>query len=147
MNEELEYSKAGEVLTEEFEGIKLAAYQDQRGVWTIGYGHTSGVSEGMTCTADQASDWLLLDLRIAEHEVKAVVTVPLTQGEFDALVDFTFNLGVGNLRSSTMLRLLNVGDYAGAADEFQKWDMCGGWHVAGLLRRRLAEQKEFTNGT
>lgn len=137
------YSRAALSLTENFEGCKLESYQDQVGVWTIGYGHTRGVGPNMTCTQAQAESWLRFDLAIAEAYVNAHVSVALTQGEFDALVDFSFNLGLGALHSSTLLRLLNSGDYAGAAAEFEKWDRAGGNVVAGLLCRRLAEKAEF----
>lgn len=146
MNENLQYSKTGQELTKRFEGCRLVAYQDTRGVWTIGYGHTSGVHAGMTCTQAQAEQWLLEDIQYAVNAVKHYVTVALTQGEFDALVDFVFNVGVRAFAGSTLLRKLNAGDYAGAAHEFKRWDMAGGKHVAGLLRRRVAEENEFNGG-
>ncbi len=137
------YSIAGRELTESFEGCQLSAYQDVKGVWTIGYGHTNGVMPGDTCTQQDAEDWLQQDIQWAAHAVAAEVNVELTQGEFDALVDFVFNVGSGNFRTSTLLKMLNAGDYAGAAHQLEQWDMSGGKHVAGLLRRRLAEEKEF----
>ena len=139
----MQYSGTGLSLTESFEGCRLTAYQDGRGIWTIGYGHTAGVYEGMTCTQAQAAQWLFQDVQSAVGAVNRLVTVPLTQGEFDALVDFTFNAGQGNFASSTMLRLLNSGDYAGAGAQFDVWDKCAGQVCAGLLRRRQAETKEF----
>jgi lysozyme len=139
------YSKTGVQLTERFEGVRLTSYQDSVGIWTIGFGHTFGVTEGMTCTEDQATAWLIEDTAIAQADVNKYVTVTLTQGEFDALVDFAFNVGRGNLNNSTLLKELNAGDYAGAADQFTRWDHAGGVVVAGLLRRRLAEQQEFTS--
>lgn len=139
----MKYSKTGLALTERFEGCKLVAYQDQVGVWTIGYGHTRGVHEGMTCTQAQAEQWLLEDIAAAEQNVNTHVKVPLTQAEFDALVDFDFNCGSGNLDSSTLLKLVNEGDPEDAAKEFEKWDHAGGKVVAGLLRRRQAEEAEF----
>lgn len=139
----MRYSKNGLQLTESFEGCRLVAYQDQVGVWTIGYGHTRGVHAGMTCTQAQAEQWLLEDVAFCETDVNTHVTVPLTQGEFDALVDFGFNLGCASLNDSTLLRLLNAGHYDLAANEFEKWDHAGGKVVAGLLRRRLAEKQEF----
>lgn len=139
------YSKQGIQLTEGFEGCKLVAYQDQVGVWTIGYGHTRGVTEGMTCTQEQAEQWLLEDIQIAVANVNTHVNVEVTQGEFDALVDFAFNCGCKNLDSSTLLKLLNGGaDITRVAAEFEKWDHAGGKVVAGLLRRRIAEEHEFT---
>lgn len=139
----LTYSQNGLKLTESFEGLRLEAYQDQVGVWTIGYGHTSGVTPGMVCTQDQAQAWLLEDVQGASFAVNRMVTVQLNQNQFDALVDFTFNLGSGNLASSTLLRLLNAGDFTGAANEFPKWNHAGGVVVDGLTKRRKAEQELF----
>jgi lysozyme len=97
----------------------------------------------MVITQAQADAWLLEDILWAAEVVNRVVTVTLTQGEFDALTDFVFNDGSGNFESSTMLRLLNSGNYAGAAAQFDLWDHAGGQVVAGLLRRRQAETTEF----
>jgi lysozyme len=138
------YSKQGITLTESFEGVRLTAYQDSVGRWTIGYGHTAGVQPGDVCTQEQADEWLQEDMAWAERVVNALVTIPLSQGEFDALVDFTFNLGSGSLQHSTLLSLVNAGDFEAAALEFEKWDHAGGVVVAGLLRRRQAEEAEFT---
>lgn len=143
MNDSLRYSKAGEELTARFEGCKLTAYQDSKGVWTLGYGHTLGVHEGMTCTQEQALAWLAQDMGWACAVVKRLVRVPLLQNEFDALVDFVFNVGSGNFAASTMLKLLNQGDFGGAAAEFERWDQAGDVELAGLLRRRTAEKGEF----
>jgi len=140
----MEYSQAGLRLTESFEGDRLTAYQDQVGVWTIGYGHTAGVCEGMTCTQEQAEAWLQQDIAWAVSVVNKYITVPVTQGEFDAMVDFTFNLGAGRFAHSRLLQLVNAGDLTGAANEFEKWDYAGGHVVAGLLRRRQAEKDLFT---
>ncbi len=100
---------------------------------------------GMTCTQEQAEQWLQEDVQSAVDAVNRLVTVQLTQNQFDALVDFTFNLGSGNLQSSTLLRLLNAGNYAGAAGEFEKWDKAGGQALPGLLRRRQAERDLFNS--
>jgi lysozyme len=143
MNDDLQYSAAGETVIESFEGYSNTAYKDVGGVWTIGYGHTQDVKPGDICTEEQAQTWLSQDIRWSVDEVKRVVSVPLTQNEFDALVDFVYNVGSGNFESSTMLKLLNSGDYASAAGEFAKWDMASGKQVAGLLNRRLAERDEF----
>lgn len=137
------YSKAGLALTERFESCRLSAYQDQGGVWTIGWGHTAGVKLGDTCTQDQADSWAAEDTQTAANDVNELVKVDLTQGEFDALVDFVYNLGGGAFAGSTLLRRLNSGDYQGAADLFTEWDHIGGTVVAGLLRRRQAEVSEF----
>lgn len=137
------YSAAGLALTQQFEGCSLTSYQDQVGVWTIGYGHTTGVTPGMTITPDQATAFLTQDVQGAVDCVNNNVQVPLTQGQFDALVDFVFNLGAGNFLNSTLLSLLNQGNYAGASQEFPKWDHAGGQVVTGLWRRRMAEQTLF----
>ncbi len=139
------YSKSGEELTERFEGCRLQAYLDSVGRPTIGYGHTRDVALGDTCTMAQADAWLLEDMDWAVNCVNALVVVPLTQGEFDALVDFSFNVGNGNLQHSSLLRMINNGQIEQAANEFEKWDHAGGVQVAGLLRRRLAEKAEFLN--
>lgn len=137
------YSSDGLHLTEGFEGCKLAAYQDQVGVWTIGYGHTRGVVAGLTCTQEEAETWLQEDVQRVADAINRDVKIRLSQPEFDALVDFGFNLGVHALEGSTLWRKLNAGDFDGAAAEFPKWDMAGGHHVVGLLRRRLGEQSLF----
>ena len=140
----LTFSQNGLSLTKKFEGIRLTAYQDQGGVWTIGYGHTgSDVQAGLTITDDQASDLLMKDTAKAVAAVNRLVSVPLTQNQFDALVDFVFNVGAGNFETSTLLRNVNASDFAGAAAEFQKWDHVHGVVVPGLLRRRQAEANLF----
>ncbi len=141
---DLTYSGNGLALTEQFEGLSLDAYQDQVGVWTIGYGHTgSDVAPGLSITQEQAEDLLAQDVASAAAFVNNAVSVALTQNEFDALVDFVFNLGAGAFRSSTLLRNLNAGNYAAAANQFDAWDHAGGTVVAGLLRRRNAETALF----
>jgi lysozyme len=140
----MNYSKTGlHQLTEKFEGCRLVAYQDSVGIWTIGYGHTHGVSQGLIITQPIAESWLLEDTANAVNCVNQYVRVSLSQGAFDALVDFVFNLGCGALQNSTLLRLLNAGDFTNAALEFAKWDHAGGKVVAGLLLRRQAEAEEF----
>ena len=140
----LTYSKDGLTLTEQFEGCRLVAYQDQVGVWTIGDGHTgSGVVSGLTITQDQAEDLLTSDVAASAAYVNAAVMVELQQNEFDALVDFVFNLGRGAFAGSTLLKNLNAGQFDAAAAQFDLWDHAGGQVVAGLLRRRQAEQAMF----
>jgi lysozyme len=143
----MQYSKQGLSLTEVFEGFKAVAYKPfPTDPWTIGYGHTKGVVEGMTCTQAQAEQWLLADVADAAAAVNRLVHIAMSQEEFDALVDFTFNLGISNFAGSTLLKLLNARDIEGAVEEFPKWDRAGGIEVAGLLRRRLAEKALFTLG-
>ena len=143
----MQYSKDGLHLTEGFEGCRLIAYPDPGtggDPWTIGYGHTGpDVHPGMTITLEQAEDLLAQDVKRAEADVNAKLTVKVNQEEFDALVDFAFNCGCGNLNNSTLLKKLNAGDFEGAAQEFLKWDMAAGHHMAGLLRRRQAEELLF----
>jgi lysozyme len=144
---EMNYSKNGLALTEQFESCRLTAYRDSKGVLTIGWGHTGPeVTEGLVITQEQADEWMLSDVAGAVHSVNSMVTAPVTQEEFDALVDFTFNAGCGHFHGSTMLALLNKGDYHGAAGEFEKWDKCGGVVLTGLLRRRKAEEALFVGG-
>ena len=135
---------AGISLIKQFEGVRLTAYQDMVGVWTIGYGHTGPeVKKGLSITQQQADQLLAADLQTFETGVGKAVTVPLNANQFSALVSFSYNLGLANLQSSTLLRLLNQGDYAGAAAQFPRWDRAGGQIVAGLRRRRQAEQALF----
>jgi lysozyme len=143
----LTYSGNGLALTEQFEGCRLTAYQDQVGVWTIGYGHTGAdVTPELTITQDHAQALLAHDVGSAAGCVNNVVTIDLTQAEFDALVDFVFNLGAGAFTRSTLLRDLNAGDFTHAASQFDVWDHAGGAVVAGLLRRRQAETAMFDTG-
>jgi len=139
----LTYSSNGFKLTEQFEGLSLQTYQDIAGIWTNGYGNTHGVVPGSIITLQQAKNDLASNVEGAEYVVNTVVTVPLTQNQFDALVDFVFNLGSGNFQSSTLLRKLNAGDYAGAGAQFPLWNHSGGHIVDGLTKRRLAEQQLF----
>ncbi|MBD8109108.1 lysozyme [Erwinia persicina] len=130
-------------LIKHFEGLQRKAYLCPAGVWTIGYGHTGGVQSGDEISTEQADLFLLQDIAASEYAVNRYVTVPLTQHQFDALVSFTFNLGSGNLHTSTLLKKLNAGDYSGAAEEFQRWVNAGGKKMAGLVRRREAEKSLF----
>jgi lysozyme len=139
----MNYSKRGLKLTEDFEGYRLIAYKDQVGVWTVGYGHTNGVKEGDVISPEQAEQFLQDDIQVCVSWVNQHVPLAVTQGEFDALVDFAFNLGVHAIAGSTLLKYIQEGDFDAAAKEFPKWDKAGGHEVAGLLRRRMAEQAEF----
>ena len=140
----MEYSEAGLAKTKEFEGLRLNAYQDSGGVWTIGYGHTGkDVKRGMTITQEQANDLLKKDVQWAVDCVNKAVTQAVNQNQFDAMVDFTFNVGCGAFRGSTLLRKFNAGDSAGAAEEFLRWKFVKGVEVVGLLRRRQADRTLF----
>jgi len=136
-------SQRGLSLIKSFEGLRLQAYQDSVGVWTIGYGTTRGVKAGMKIRKDQAERMLLNDVARFEPEVERLITAPLNQDQWDALISFTYNLGAANLESSTLRRLLNAGDYAAAAEQFTRWNKAGGQVLAGLTRRRAAERDLF----
>lgn len=138
----------GVALIQSFESCKLVAYQDQKGVWTIAWGHTGPeVVEGLTWTQAQADAAFVIDLHRTELAVMNTVDIALSQNEFDALVSFTFNEGSGNEARSTLVRLLNAGNIMAAADQFPVWNKItvGGQLVvdAGLTRRRAAERALF----
>ena len=134
-------------LVKHFEGLYLKAYLCPAGVPTIGYGHTGGVKLGDTISADQAESYLAADLASAAASVDHLVTVAVNPQQRGALASFVFNLGAGSLEGSTLLRLLNNGDYAGAAGEFGKWvhSTVDGHKVVldGLVKRRAAEAALF----
>lgn len=133
-------------LAKEAEGLRLTAYPDPAtggAPWTIGYGSTRGVKKGMTINLAEAQQRLVVDMTEAGNAVTRWVDVPLTQGQFDALADFVFNLGEGNFRGSTLLKKLNAGDYSGAAAEFGKWVKASGRTLPGLVTRRAAERVLF----
>ena len=137
-------SQKGVDLIKHFEGLSLKAYKDSVGILTIGYGSTGPhVFPGQVITESQAETLLVKDLSRFEKGVTDLVKVPLNQNQFDALVSFSFNLGLSNLKSSTLLRKLNSMDYAGASAEFPRWDKAAGRVLAGLTRRRLAEKELF----
>lgn len=139
-----------------FETCQLKAYPDPGSKngepWTIGWGHTGPeVKPGLVWTQHQADSVFLNDLRRFEHDVLSLIRVPLTQGQFDALVSFAYNIGSDidadtipeGLGDSTLLRKLNAGDYDGAAREFRKWNKNDGKVMRGLTRRRVAEECLF----
>lgn len=115
--------------------------------WTAGWGHTGpDVHPGMAVMREMAVAWLRADVAAAEAEVKRAVRVGLNQEEYDALVDFVFNIGNGNFETSTLLRKLNAGDTDGAIAEFARWNKAGGEVLAGLVKRREAERVLFLLG-
>lgn len=136
-------SRAGLPLIKQFEGCRLAAYLCPAGVWTIGWGRTTNVKRGDTCTQAQADAWLVAEYDAFEKKVSGLVRVPVTSNQLGALVSFAYNVGVGALGSSTLLRLLNAGDHAGAAAQFARWNKAGGKALAGLTKRRAAEAALF----
>jgi lysozyme len=139
-------SPKGIALIKSAEGLRLKAYPDPGtgGLpWTIGYGSTLGVTRTMIITEAQAELMLAADLVRFERAVERLVQVPLTQGQFDALVSFTYNVGEGNFTKSTLLRKLNAGDSEGAAEQFSRWVNAGGKVLPGLVKRRAAERALF----
>lgn len=137
-------SQKGIDLIKSFEGLSLKVYDDAVGLKTIGYGHLIKKGEVFTTISlQEAEDLLRKDLNQFEEGVSTSVKVALTQNQFDALVSFAFNLGMGNLNSSTLLKKLNAGDIQGAASEFGRWNRAGNKVLAGLTRRRLAEKELF----
>lgn len=140
----MKISLKGLNLLKDFEGLRLKAYRDSVGVWTWGYGSTGPhVTPNKTGTKEEAEDLLKEDVSRFEKGVIELVKVPLTQNQFDSLVSFSFNLGLANLKSSTLLKKLNASDYVGAANEFLRWNRAGGKVLAGLTRRRVAERDLF----
>ncbi len=138
---QMTYDLAGLKLTESFEGLRLAAYKDVHGIWTIGYGHTGpAVYAGLVVDAAMAEILLKGDILHAALCVNRFVTHPIDQSQFDALVDFTFNVGVGSFQSSEVLRAVNAGNIAAAAVAIMAWDKSGGRVFDGLVRRRTAER-------
>ena len=143
----------GAALVKSSEGCERAvaggfqAYRDSVGVLTIGWGHTNDngtqFDANTVWSQAQCDAEFLSDMSIFEKAVKDLVKVPLNQNQFDALVSFTFNLGKGNLATSTLLKKLNAGNYAGAAQEFPRWNKAGGQVLAGLTKRRAAEAQLF----
>lgn len=132
-------------LIKSFEGLRLEKYQDAVGKWTIGYGHLILPNEHFEreLTESEALSLLQQDLVRTEKGVSQYVCIDVNQHQFDALVSFTFNLGIGNFQKSTLLILLNKGEIAQAADQFLRWNKAGGKELAGLTRRRNAERNLF----
>jgi len=140
----LTISKRGLEFIKRREALRLTSYQDGGGVWTIGYGHTGNVLVGQTITATQAEGLLRQDIGWAEHAVRTLVTVALSQNEYDALVSLIFNIGQHNFAKSTVLKRLEALDYEGAADAFLMWNKDNGHVVKGLTNRRRDERLFFS---
>jgi lysozyme len=143
----MQVTTRGIELIKKQEALRLKAYPDTGGVWTIGYGHTKGVKRGDVCTAEQAEQWLIEDTASAVKDVNRLVQVVLTQNQFDALVSFVFNVGGSAFSSSTMLIRLNAGDYLGTAKQFSRWIYDDGKVQGGLITRRAREAALFGEST
>ena len=138
-------------LLKKFEGCKLTAYRCPAGICTIGYGHTASAGappprDGMTITQKQADDILSRDLTQYETAVHNMVQQPLNQHQFDVLVDFAYNAGIGNLKSSTLLKKVNAAQFNDVPAELMKWTKGGGKVLPGLVRRRQAESAWWSSG-
>lgn len=138
-------------LIKQWEGKELVAYQDPVGIWTIGYGHTDEagppkVTPGLRITDAEADEILKRDLGQYEAAVAQAVRVELSDNQFAALVSFTYNVGVGNFRKSTLLKKLNAGNYDAVPGELAKWNKAGGKTLRGLSNRRAAEAGLWARG-
>lgn len=134
----------GKALIQGFEKLALVVYRDQGGVWTIGWGHVGPEAfEGATCTREQADAWFDQDVQTAVSAVIRSTDVPLLQNQFDALVAFTFNVGIEAEAHSTLHRMVNARNLTGAAAEFGKWIHVKGVVSNGLIKRRAAERELF----
>lgn len=143
-DQKYQLSANGLNLIKQFEGLSLTRYNDAAGFPTIGYGHLIQTGEDyQTITQAVADDLLAQDALVAVRVVNANVTVPLTQNQFDALVSFTYNVGVDNFRHSTLLSMVNDGDFDGASQQFGRWNRSGGQVVPGLQARRDQEAQVF----
>lgn len=138
-------SKEGLEHIKRWEGLRTNAYKCPAGVWTIGYGHTRTAKPGMMISHLEAEQLLQDDLKDFERAVRSYVRVPLSQGQFDALVSFAFNVGTDAFRRSTLVKLLNQGRYNTAALQFSRWTYAGGKQLPGLVRRRNDEYGMFVD--
>lgn len=136
-------NQAGLELVKSFEGLRLNAYQDSVGVWTIGYGSTKGVKRGQRITEEEAEELLREDLATAERGVESAITEDITDNQFAACVSLAFNVGVSAFRKSSIVKYINAGDVTLAADRFLLYNKAGGKVLAGLTRRRKAERALF----
>lgn len=128
------------------EALRLHAYKDAVGVWTIGYGHTLTAKEGMIITEAEAEMLLIQDLRVAEDEINRHL-LPLEQHQFDSLASFVFNVGIGAFRRSTLLKRLKIDvNHTDIVNQFNRWVYGGGKILKGLVRRRKEEANLYTNG-
>lgn len=143
LGKEQRINEKGIALIKEFEGLRLQAYKCPGNIWTIGYGHTRTVTPDMVISEAQADELLLEDLEWAESSVRKLVQVQISSNQFSALVSFVYNLGESQFRGSTLRKMLNQRDYAGAAAQFGRWVFVKRRKLAGLERRREAERALF----
>ena len=144
----LKMNQAGYDLLKNSEGLKLEAYLCPAGKWTIGYGSTlyedgSKVKKGDTITKERADKLLNNLISMFEEDAKRLIKVELNDNQFSALVDFIYNLGIGNFRKSTLLKKINSGELEGASEEFERWIYSNGKKLEGLRKRRKSEKELF----
>jgi len=141
---DMNISEEGLSLLKKFEGCRLEAYLCSANVPTIAWGRTKNVYLGDTCTQEQANEWLKEEMPEYEGYINDNVEVELNQNQFDAMVCWVYNLGAGNLRSSTLLKVLNNGEYDEVPSQIKRWNKAGGRVLEGLIRRRDAEAAMFS---
>lgn len=142
----MKIDKYGEKLIKKFESCKLKAYKADKSekYYTIGWGHYGAeVKKDMIISKETAEKLFRNDIKYFEKSVSSCVNVPITQSMFNALVSFTYNVGYGAFKNSTLLKYVNKSQFKKASKEFKKWNKCGGKVLNGLVRRRKAEEKEF----
>ena len=132
-------------LVKELEGLRLEAYLCPAGVPTIGYGHTKGVQLGTRISAEQADQLLTVDLERVRLQLMQSVKVPVSEGQFKALLSFAFNVGAAAVKDSTLLKYLNAGKFEAAQREFSRWAYSKGKRLPGLVRRRKREAEVFAS--
>lgn len=143
-NDKLSINGQGLDIIKDYEGLRLTPYQDSGGLWTVGFGHVTGV-EGSPISRSTAYAYLDHDVENAEWSVKSLVKVPLNQNQFSALTSFVFNVGYAAFEKSTLLVLLNDGEFQDAAEQFPCWVHDGDGVVQyGLVRRRIEEASLFS---
>ena len=139
----MKISEEGISLIKHYEGCRLESYQDSVGIWTIGYGTIKGVKEGDQINQDEAEHLLEEEMPEYEGYINDMVEVPLQQNQFDALCSWVFNLGPNNLKSSTLLAVLNQGKYKDVPEQIIRWNKAGGKILEGLKKRRASESLLF----
>lgn len=147
----MQMNEEGLALIRQFEGFRAQAYRDAVGVWTIGFGHTSmagppAVTRGMTVNQAEAETILARDVAQFAEALRKLITVELNDSQFSALVSFAYNVGIGNVRASSVLRAVNARDFGAVPRRLQLWTKAGGRVLPGLVRRRAAEAALFATG-
>lgn len=143
----MKINEKGLSLIKSFEGLRLKAYKCPAGVWTIGYGSTEGVKPGMTITREEAEQLLRQDIERFEKGVDDLVEVDINENQYSALVSLAYNIGLGNFKKSTLLKLINKGnqnELEAVHSQFKRWVWAGSQILPGLVKRREAEFKLYS---